>query len=273
MLMNKQRFALLVTAFAVTSLPIVAQAQRRSPLADAPAVRKRYELRSFRGEIGAGIGTTLNQDYFHTVMANVKAGIHLTDWLSISGFGSFAVANMETGFQGRLVDSLDPTNPNPLVPREPTQAQAEAGLVKISNILGVQGEGTFFTGKYSLFGKLFASYDFYLLAGAAFLNASSQGSGLRSCDQMPQATGSDRYVCSTSGMKIGANLGVGFHSYFNNWLALNVELRDVLAQINYSGRDVNGDGVATADDASWTHTYMLGANLVVYLPTTPSISP
>jgi hypothetical protein len=47
MLLNKHRFALLV-ALATVSLPLAAQAQRKSPLADAPAIRKRFELRSTR---------------------------------------------------------------------------------------------------------------------------------------------------------------------------------------------------------------------------------
>lgn len=274
MLTNKKRFALLVAAFAVTSLPILAQAQRRSPLADAPAIRKRYELRSTRLELGAGVGSTLNQDYFHTVLINVRLGFHITDWLSIAGFGGFAAANLDTGFQNRLVQSLDPAG-NPLRSSEPTPEQAAAGLAPISSVLGAQLEFTPFTGKYSMFGKLFANYDFYGFVGPGFIRATAQGSGLRSCDQMApdDEQNADRYVCASGGMAFGANFGVGFHSYFNNWLAMNVELRDILARINYSGRDVNGDRVANVDDRTWNHTLMVGANLVLYLPATPSISP
>ena len=47
----------------------------------------------------------------------------------------------------------------------------------------------------------------------------------------------------------------------------------MLAQLNPAGRDVNGDQVANADDASWINTLVLSANIVVYLPATPSISP
>ena len=38
-MLNKHRFALLI-ALATVSLPLAAQAQRKSPLADAPAIRK-----------------------------------------------------------------------------------------------------------------------------------------------------------------------------------------------------------------------------------------
>src|SRR5262245_50663894 len=105
MLLNKHRIALLV-ALATVGLPLAAQAQRKSPLADAPAIRKRFELRQTRFEIGAGAGTTVNQDFFHTVLFNVRLAFHITDWLAISGFGNFGVAQVSTGFQGKVVDSL-----------------------------------------------------------------------------------------------------------------------------------------------------------------------
>ena len=51
MLMNKHRFALLV-ALATVGAPLAAHAQRKSPLADAPAISKRFELRQTRFEAG-----------------------------------------------------------------------------------------------------------------------------------------------------------------------------------------------------------------------------
>ena len=56
---SKRTLAILF-AVGTVALPLAAQAQRKSPLEDAPAVRKRYELRSFRLEAGAGYGTTIN---------------------------------------------------------------------------------------------------------------------------------------------------------------------------------------------------------------------
>src|SRR5436309_1910613 len=107
-------------------LPLAAQAQRRSPLADAPAIRKRVELRETRLELGAGMGSTLNQDFYHTVLANVKLGFHFTDWLSISGFAGFAAANVSTGFQGRVTETLNMTRDPMTIAREPTAGEATA---------------------------------------------------------------------------------------------------------------------------------------------------
>jgi outer membrane beta-barrel protein len=261
-------------ALAVTAMPLLAQAQRKSPLADAPAIRKRYELRSTRFELGAGMGTTIDQDFYHTVLVDVRAAFHITDWLSIAGFGGFAAANVATGFRDNVVGSLG--NAPPLV-REPTSADAAATMEKVNSILGAQLEFTPFTGKYSMFGKLFAAYDVYLFGGPGFISVSSAtapGVVLPDCSNNMRSTPAQPsdFGCMTSGLKFGANFGAGFHSYFTQWLALNIELRDVLAQLNPSGRDVNGDKVANDKDLSWVSTLVLTANLSFYLPTTASIS-
>jgi outer membrane beta-barrel protein len=255
-------------ALAVVTLPMAAEAQRKSPLAGAPAIRKRFELRSLRFEIGAGMGTTINQDFYHSVLVSLRASGHITDWLSVGGFFDFAAANLETGFQSRVVNSLYDT-PQPMqLMREPTQAEASASMQKINSIVGAQLEFTPFTGKYSLAGKLFAAYDFYLFAGPGFIQVKpTGGTALDTCSDT-----SSSYSCGVNGWKFGANFGVGLHSFFTQWLAFNLELRDVLAQLNPSGRDVNADQMANNNDLTWTHTYLVTGNIVLYLPTTASIS-
>jgi outer membrane beta-barrel protein len=256
----------LIVALAVTALPLAAQAQRKSPLADAPAIRKRYELRKTRFEIGVGGASTINQDFYHTFFVGAKAAFHFTDWLSLAAFGDFAVANAATGFQGSVTDALGDAPP---IDREPTPAEAKASMQKITNILGAQLEFTPFTGKYSLFGKLFASYDFYGFAGGAVISVKPTDESLPACQD-----GKDLSVfsCKVSGMKPGGTLGVGFHSYFTNYFALNVELRDVIAKLNPSGRDVDGVGGANNSDLTWTHTLVVGANLQFFFPTAPGVS-
>ncbi|HEX3902875.1 MAG TPA: outer membrane beta-barrel domain-containing protein [Polyangia bacterium] len=268
-----RRLALLI-ALAITAVPLAAQAQRKSPLADAPAIRKRYELRASRLEIGAGFGSTINQDFYHTLFFNLKLGFHFNDWFSASLFGGFAVSNIATTFQNDLVDHLN-SSPAPTQPAfEPTRQDAINSMQKINNILGAQLEFTPFTGKYSLAGVLFANYDFYLFGGGGGISVSPTNSAaVNPCAATNTATGGAQYYCGVSGTKFAFTFGLGLHSYFNHWMALNVELRDMLAQLNPSGRDSNGDLHATTADLSWTHTYLVAANIVFYLPSTPGISP
>jgi outer membrane beta-barrel protein len=268
------RFAALVIAAAVTVVPMAAHAQRKSPLADAPAIRKRYELRASRLEVGAGIGSTINQDFYHSIFFNGKVGFHITDWLAISIYGGAAIANVETTFQSDLVNSLSTSGGQPGHPAsEPTRSEAQDSMQKIKWILAPQLELVPFTGKYSLFGKLFASYDFYLFGGPGFINVAPTNANVPACAATNNNSGAQQYYCGVTGTKVGGNFGVGLHSYFTPWMALNVEFRDILAQLNPSGRDTDGSLHATTADLTWTHTFSVAANLVFYLPATPKVSP
>jgi outer membrane beta-barrel protein len=267
-----KRIAIL-SLFALTflALPTLAHAQRRSPLADAPAIRKRVELRQTRLEFGAGMGTTINQSFYHGLMANVRLGFHITDWLSISAVGGFGAASLSTGFRDRLIDSLGKRDAtNPAEKRTPSVNDANAGMNKASFFGAGQVELTPFTGKYSLFGKLFAHYDFYLFGGVAAMNfAAATASGTPACS----TTAASNDVCVASGMQLGGTFGGGFHSFFNDFVAFNIELRDVLVKDNPAGRDVNGDTDVDKSDLTWTGHYMAIFGLTLYLPSTASISP
>jgi outer membrane beta-barrel protein len=260
-----------LAALTAMVLPEIAHAQRRSPLADAPAIRKRVELRETRLEFGAGMGTSVNQAFYHGLTVNVRLGFHLTDWLSISGVGGFGVSSISTGFRDRLIQSLDGRDPgNPADERAPTSAVANSGMNKTKFFVAGQVELTPFTGKYSMFGKLFAHYDFYLFGGVAAMNfAAATPSNAPVCSSSASATG----VCVASGMQIGGTFGLGFHSFFNDSLALNIELRDIVVKDNPAGRDVNGDTNVDKGDLTWMSHYMAIFGLTLYLPTTASISP
>jgi len=267
----QKRLAFLVVALSVFALPLAAQAQHKSPLADAPAIRKRLELRSTRLEFGAGAGTTIGQDFYHSVLINAKLGFHITDWMSLAAFGGFAVANLDTGFKDSVVGSLPPNGDNT---RAPQQSIATGSMNKIQEVFGAQLEVTPFTGKYSLFGKLFAHYDFYAFLGPGFINyAATTPSVAQACPDNSMAAPSNLPTpCAVTGVKIGLNAGVGIHSFINQFLALNFELRDIIAQNNAAGRDVNGDRRVDNNDLTYGNTFLASLNLVLYFPTTADIS-
>ena len=235
--------------------PALAQAQRKSPLADAPAIRKRVELRSTRLEVGAGAGSTLNQDFYHTMFVNLKLGFHITDWLSLSAFGAFTVASLETGFQDRVRETLP--DANPVDPREPT-AQKAVGLDEQDHADAGRAARV-----HALHGQVLAvrqavrALRLLRLRGPGALNLADRRAPRTARLQAP-----GRPFRRSSGFKPGGNAGVGVHSFINQFLALNFELRDIVARINPSGRDVNGDGVANDSDLSWGSTFMVTPNLV-----------
>lgn len=264
--MRQSKPILLALAFGI-ALPATAVAQRKSPLADAPAVRNRVELRQKRAELGAGIGTTLNQDFWHAVLFNVRAGFHLNDWIGIGAMvGLNITPDMTTGFHDRLVEVL-PSSTGP--GRAPTRADAEKTMNKIGEVVALQLEATPFAGKYSMFGKLFFNYDFYAFVGPGFVHVKTPNAG----GEVPSCDVGMGPSCKYEGFQPGGNFGIGMHTFVNQFVAINAEMRNLLIRNNPAGRDVNGDRVANKDDVTWDANYILTLGLTLFLPTSAAISP
>lgn len=270
-MMKRIALSCLSLASIFAAFPQTAHAQHKSPLADAPAIRKRVELRDKRFEIGVGAGTTLNETFYHSILLNAHLAFHITDWLSLGGVGIFGVSTLSTGFNDELLSTLN--NPPP-DGRAPDASVAKAGMNKPASMFFGQVELTPFTGKFSLFGKLFAHYDFYISPGLGIVNlakANSNSAQLRNGTPIGECVdrSSDPIVltCVNTGSKFPAgSLAVGFHSFFNDYFALNVELRDVVNKDNPAGRDVDGDGFVDKRDLTWTQHWMVTLGLAVYFP-------
>jgi outer membrane beta-barrel protein len=262
-----RRLSIVVAATTLLAVPLAARAElpeRKSPLADAPAVRQRSELRGLRFEIGPGVISTVGQDYYHAVMVGGKASFFLADWLAVGGFfGHNLTKTFKTSFHERL-EAVLPATPaeRDRTDRAPLRSEAQNGMNAIGWAAGAQLELIPFSGKYSLFGRLFANYDFYAFGGPGFINFVSEG---------PDCA-TDANSCPVTGMKIGANFGVGVHTYFNQYFSLNLEARDILLRNNPSGRDETGDRIADGEDLTWDSNYMVGLSLTFFLPPTARIS-
>jgi len=253
---------LLATALLTGALTSPARAQeRRSPLADAPAIRKKVELRDKRFEIGAGLGSTIGQDYYHGVMVNARIGFHLTDWLAIAGVvGHNLTPRFKTSFTKELLKLPDTMGAD----RTPTKGEALNGMNQIGQVLAAQAEIAPFAGKFSLFGKLFMAYDFYGFGGPGFINFKSDVA----CPAMPMPGQS----CAITGMKLGGNFGMGLRAFFNDFVAINIEARDILVRTNPAGRDENGDQYADKHDLTWDSNLMLNINATLFLPSQARVS-
>jgi len=268
-MMKRIALSCLSLASIVAAYPQTAQAQHKSPLADAPAIRKRVELRDKRFEISVGAGSTLNETFYHDILLEGHLAFHITDWLSIGGVGIFGVSTLATGFNDELLSTLKMPEG-----RAPDASAAKAGMNKPSSILLGQLEITPFTGKFSLFGKLFAHYDFYIAPGAGLVtlakanSAAAQqtigGGPITTC--VDKSTDLNAQTCVVTGSQLAGSVGIGFHSFFNDYFALNVELRDVINKDNPAGRDVNGDQYVDKRDLTWTQHWMATLGVAVYFP-------
>jgi outer membrane beta-barrel protein len=252
----------LVLAFGLAA-PLAAQAQeRKSPLADAPAIRRRVELRDKRFEIGVGMSSTIGQDFYHAIMVSGRLGFHITDWLALAAVGGLNVTpRFKTSFNERLMEVLPDKKGTD---RTPTKQEALDGMNRIGEVFGGQLELIPFTGKFSLFSKLFMNYDFYAFGGPGVIDFKADGV----CP-----AGAEQASCPVTGFKIGANFGVGAHLFASDYFALNLEVRDILVRNNPAGRDEDGDGIAGDRDLSWDSNIIAGLNLTFFLPARPPVSP
>jgi hypothetical protein len=194
-------------------------------------------------------------------MVGGKLNFFLADWLAIGGY---AAHNLTRGFKTSFHERLEAVLPPPVraMDRAPTQMEARNGMNQIGQIFAAQAELVPFSGKYALFGKIFASYDFYAFGGPGFINFVSNR----------EACATPANSCPVTGLKIGGNFGLGMRSYFNNFFSMDVEVRDLLLRNNPAGRDETGDRVADDQDLTWDSTYMVGINLTFFLPPRAPVS-
>jgi len=112
-MMKRIAFTFLLASTAPFALPSSpAHAEHKSPLADAPAIRKRVELRDKRFEIGVGAGSTVNETFYHGVMVSGHLAFHITD---------IAQSCLEAAEQNKTIvvrSTVERPNPLPLILRD-----------------------------------------------------------------------------------------------------------------------------------------------------------
>jgi outer membrane beta-barrel protein len=263
-------------------LPTVARAEkeRKSPLTDAPVVRKRLELRDKRFEAGVGAGVTISQDFYNALLVMPKLAFHFNDWLSLAVLGGLNVtpgwkSSFNTDVEGALIQGeLSGTNANR---KSPTAADALATMNYIKYMAMGQIEFIPLSGKIAILSSLFSYFDFYLLGGAGVVNLATKYNQPDSCNR---ANSSGSPICkAVTGNELMLSGGVGAHAFLNRWFALNLELHDLIYKNNASGRSVLGNldrtdnqYITTDRDMQWTNNFVFSLNLQFFFPTTPKIS-
>jgi outer membrane beta-barrel protein len=308
----KRGIALLVGC--LVGIPAVTEAaqERKSPLADAPAIRKRFDLRNKRFELGVGMAATIGQDFYNALMLNVRLGFHITDWLGVSvSAGVYNMTpNWRSSFNNRLngalgsscrdqINAVGNPNANPPIPpktectdpksskytpieQAPTQSNSAAAENRIGQVILPQLDIVPFAGKFSLFGKLFMNYDLYISGGPGFVNLVKKGTVDNSYCDLPLNDGDPNgpkkclhdYGTPYTGMKLAYAVGVGMHAFANNFFAINLELHDLIFKNNSSGRNVvtRRGQTVTSADLQWTNNWIVGLNFMFFLPAQVKVS-
>lgn len=257
-----------------------ATAGTRSSLEDAPAVRHRLLLVKKRVEFTPAFESTLNPEYIRTLSLGAKLELHLSDMWSIGVIGFYGFSR-DTGLLDRVIQGL-PTEPEP--PTVPSVQQFEEHL----NTIPFHGAAyigfTPWYGKLAAFGKFFVNFDFYFQAGVSYANLENNCDG--SCETFtdsdplneditlrePQLNPNNDFPLN-DGNRFGLYLAGGMHLFFNDWLALDLSVRDYIFSDNPTGLDADLDRAVTDADARFLNHIYLGVGLSIFLPTSAKRTP
>ena len=275
--MRTRLLPLLVLLALPTLLPeTAAHADRRNPLEGQPAVRRRFLMRKLRFEVTPQFVTSINQDYKHAFGPGINLAFHLTDWLAIGVQGVYTL-NADTALEDKVRDALKPLGAyNSYSGPQPNLQIHDDHVMGINAIFSAFAQVTPFYGKIAFFSALFVNYDLYINGGIGFVNYTSH------CCSPVDVTGKPNSSVGQSdpntlnghfdGLKIGGEVGIGAHIYFNEWFGLQFELRDYIVGANPGGLDVNGDRKLDSQDEGPQNNLFFGVGLTFMLPPSARIS-
>lgn len=253
--------------------------RRLNKLGGDVAVRHRRLLVRNRFEFAPLFESTINADFRHIIGGGAKLEYHLGDMFSVGVVGVGATA-LNTG----LVNKIEPTLENVADPntREPSRDEFMTRL----NSMPFHGAGyvsiTPWYGKLAAFSQAFVAFDFYFQAGVSFATLSSNCPTNVCTDQnpgMPDAMGNpadnnpNNDPALNSGGRLGLYLGGGIHVFLNDFLALDLTVRDYAFTDNPSGADFNADLAVTSEDNRFMHHIFFGAGISIMFPMTVKRTP
>lgn len=274
----------LLAVVGVLALSGSAYAERRqNSLAGDVAVRHRRLLVKHRFEVAPLFESTINADFRHIIGGGAKLEYHLSDMFSVGVIG-VASTSLNTKLVDKIVPSLEMDTDNDT--REPSRAEFTDRL----NTMPLHGAAyvsvTPWYGKLAAFSQAFVAFDFYFQAGVSFAQLKSSCPTTVCSDQNPgeSTTGPDGDTIPpdnnpnndpplNSGNRVGLYLGGGIHVFLNDFLALDLTVRDYAFTDNPSGADFNADLFVSDKDNRFLHHLFFGVGISVMLPTTVKRTP
>ena len=262
-----------------------ADPRKNTSLADDVAVRHRRLLVKKRFELAPLFESTISADFRHIIGGGAKLEYHLSDMFSI---GAIGVAS--TALDTKLVDKIVPTlmtqaEKQQMVAagmrvREPSKDEFLDRLNTMPFHGAVYASLTPWYGKLAAFGQAYVAFDFYFQAGVAFAQVQSScpvaicsdtspGKARidpASGDSIPLDNNPNNDPPLNDGGRIGLYLGGGIHVFLNDFLALDLTVRDYAFTDNPSGADFNADLFVSSDDNRFLHHLFFGAGISVMLP-------
>jgi outer membrane beta-barrel protein len=276
-------------ALAAAFAPSVAQAD--TDLDAQPAVRNRLLLVAKRLEATPLFESTINADFRAFIGGGLKLEYHLGDMLSIGAIGVVS-ASLDTKLTDKVIATLEAecgTSAGCMndLTREPSKTEFAQHLNKIPFHGAVYVSLTPWYGKLAAFGRAYVNFDFYFQGGLALAQLTSKcessictddkpGEGMMIDDPndpdpshmilVPDDNPNDDNPLN-SGFKPGLYLGGGLHVFINDFMAIDLAVRDYAFTDNPSGADFNADLFVSDSDSRFLHHLFAGVGVSIMLPT------
>lgn len=277
----KQRSLQFITCLGLVLVATTAIAKEaKNPLDGQPAVRHRIELREGRFEVGPSFSFTLNRAVRDSVLFGVKLNYHIFDTFSVGAEVAGGLA-YNTGLANELKDSYEENKEQALWDKKQKRM---SDLVMAGDI---RATWTPIYGRIAVFSKLFVLYDLYLFGGFGMAYTKNSADSTDFPNEDVDAT--------NEGFRPGLTLpGIGMHIYFNNWVSLGLEVKNIMFEDNETGADqtrgLQDDEIAqfaacgntitancspylvNGDDRTFSMHWLIGVNVTFFLPLEPNIS-
>jgi len=258
--------------------------RRTNTLESDVAVRHRRLLVKQRFELAPLFESTINADYRHILGGGAKLEYHFGDMFSV-GLVGVASTSLDTKLIDKVVPSLE-MNSDPKT-REPSRTEFLDHLNTMPFHGAIYGSLTPWYGKLAAFSQAYVAFDFYFQAGVSFAQLKSDCPVTVCSDPSPGQSRTDPNTMDTippdnnpnndpplnSGGQVGLYLGGGIHVFLNDFLALDMTVRDYAFKDNPSGADFNANLFVSDDDSRFVHHLFFGVGISVMLPTAVKRTP
>jgi len=286
-----------------------AAARADSPLQGEPAVRKKLQLRKYRVQVTPFVGMSLSQPFVHMGYLGGKVTFHFADWIGVRGTFGYGLIALESQLLraingGGLPEGIPPGETDPMSQIQcppggppcrasedeqnpaPLLHDSQAGLVRAQWQSSFDVVFTPFAGKLGIFSAIFTEYDFYIFGGLGLVNYAKQYPDTLSTQQQRQVdpvtgdcviqgTGERDDECilhpvsADTGVKVGGSFGIGMNLMLTDWVAINLEVQDIVVGVNLAGLNSTVDDIPPRvdngdRDAFHNVTFQLGAQF--YFP-------
>ncbi len=238
-----------------------------------PAVRNRLLLVAKRLEATPLFEATINADFRAIIGGGLKLEYHLGDMLSFGVIGVGSVSP-NTKLTDRVLETLEPDVNDGT--REPSKDEFTQHLNEMPFHGAAYVSLTPWYGKLAAFGRAFVNFDFYFQGGVSFALLTSSCDANICDDENPGLNDPMNGITPDNnpnndaplndGFRPGLYLGGGIHVFINDFIAVDLGVRDYAFNDNPSGADFNADLFVDDSDSRFLHHLFAGIGVSIMLP-------